>query len=100
VAAAALAKAADVAVVIIGNHPYCDAGWEKCPIPSDGKEAVDRKSLTLEQEEIAKAVYAANPKTIVVLQASFPYTDQLDAGAYPCGVGDDPQQRGTGRWIG
>ncbi len=73
-AAATLAKASDVAIVVIGNHPWCDAGWEKCPTPSDGKEAVDRKSLTLEQEEIAKAVYAANPKTIVVLQASFPYT--------------------------
>jgi beta-glucosidase len=73
-AAAALAKASDVAIVVIGNHPWCDAGWEKCPLPSDGKEAVDRKSLTLEQEEIAKAVYAANPRTVVVLQASFPYT--------------------------
>jgi beta-glucosidase len=74
VAAAALAKASDVAIVVIGNHPYCNAGWNQCPLPSDGKEAVDRKSLTLEQEEIAKAVYAANPRTIVVLQASFPYT--------------------------
>ena len=73
-AAATLAKAADVAVVIIGNNPTCGAGWNKCPLPSDGKEAIDRKSMTLAQEEIAKAVYAANPKTIVVLQASFPYT--------------------------
>ncbi len=73
-AAAALAKASDVAVVIIGNHPTCDAGWMKCPTPSDGKEAIDRKSMTLEQEEIAKAVYAANPRTVVVLQTSFPYT--------------------------
>jgi beta-glucosidase len=73
-AAAALAKGADVAIVIIGNHPTCDAGWNKCPVPSDGKEAIDRKSMTLAQEEIAKAVYAANPKTIVVLQASFPFT--------------------------
>jgi beta-glucosidase len=72
--AAAVAKKADVAIVIIGNHPTCDAGWNKCPLPSDGKEAVDRKSLTLEQEEIARAVYAANPRTIVVLQTSFPYT--------------------------
>lgn len=72
--AAALAKKADVAVVIIGNHPTCDAGWNKCPVPSDGKEAVDRKSMTLEQEEIAKAVLAANPHTIVVLQTSFPFT--------------------------
>ncbi len=30
--------------------------------------------MTLEQEAIAKAVLAANPKTIVVLQTSFPYT--------------------------
>ncbi len=72
--AAELARSADVAVVVIGNHPTCDAGWNKCPIPSDGKEAVDRKSLTLEQEAIAEAVYAANPKTVLVLQASFPYT--------------------------
>ena len=73
-AAAALARRSDVAVVIIGNHPWCDAGWNQCPTASDGKEAVDRKSLMLAQEEIAKAVFAANPRTIVVLQASFPYT--------------------------
>ena len=69
-----MAKKADIAVVLIGNHPTCDAGWNKCPLPSDGKEAIDRKSLTLEQEEIAKTVFAANPRTIVVLQTSFPYT--------------------------
>jgi len=73
-AAAELARSADVAVVIIGNHPTCDAGWAKCPLPSDGKEAIDRKTLTLEQEQLAKAVLAANPKTVVVLQASFPFT--------------------------
>jgi beta-glucosidase len=72
--ATALAKQSDVAIVIIGNHPTCDAGWAKCPLPSDGKEAIDRKTLTLAQEDIAKAVLAANPKTIVVLQASFPFT--------------------------
>jgi beta-glucosidase len=73
-AAVDLARAADVAIVVIGNHPTCDAGWAKCPLPSDGKEAIDRKTLTLAQEDIAKAVLAANPKTIVVLQASFPFT--------------------------
>jgi beta-glucosidase len=72
--AADLARKADVAVVIIGNHPTCDAGWAKCPLPSDGKEAIDRKTLTLAQEDLAKAVLAANPKTVVVLQASFPFT--------------------------
>jgi beta-glucosidase len=73
-AVAALAKSVDVVVVVIGNHPTCDAGWEKCPVASDGKEAVDRKSLMLVQEEIAKAAFAANPKTVLVLQASFPFT--------------------------
>jgi beta-glucosidase len=72
--AAEMAKASDVAIVVIGNHPTCNAGWNRCPLPSDGKEAIDRKSLTLEQEEIAKAVLAANPRTVVVLNASFPYT--------------------------
>ena len=72
--AAQLARSSDIAIVIIGNHPTCDAGWNKCPLPSEGKEVIDRKSLTLEQEAIAKAVFAANPHTIVVLNASFPYT--------------------------
>ena len=71
--AAAAARAAEVAVVIVGNHPTCDAGWEKCPVPSDGKEAVDRRSITLEQEELVKRVYAANPNTVVVLKSSFPF---------------------------
>ncbi len=73
-AVTALAKSVDVAVVIIGNHPTCNAGWNQCPTPSDGKEAVDRKSLQLTQEAIAQAALAGNPRTVVVLQASFPYT--------------------------
>jgi len=73
-AVAALAKSADAVIVVIGNNPTCGAGWNVCPTPSDGKEAIDRKSLTLAQEEIAKTALAANPKTIVVLQASFPFT--------------------------
>jgi beta-glucosidase len=73
-AAAELARQAEVAIVLIGNNPTCDAGWNKCPLASDGKESVDRKSLTLGQEEIAKAVFAANPRTVVALQTSFPYT--------------------------
>jgi beta-glucosidase len=66
------ANESDVAVVFVGNHPTCDAGWAKCPTPSDGKEAIDRKAINLEQEEFVKKIYAANPKTVVVLLASFP----------------------------
>jgi beta-glucosidase len=72
-AAANLARAADVAIVVVGNHPTCNAGWAQCPLPSEGKEAVDRQSITLEQEDLVKQVYAANPRTVVVLRASFPY---------------------------
>jgi beta-glucosidase len=67
------AKKADVVIVLVGNHPTCDAGWAKCPKPSNGKEAVDRESLTLEEEDLIKLVYKANSKTIVGLISSFPY---------------------------
>jgi beta-glucosidase len=68
-----LARTADYVIMVVGNHTWCNAGWEKCPIPSDGKEAVDRKTIYLEQEELIKQVYRLNPKTMVVLISSFPY---------------------------
>jgi beta-glucosidase len=71
--AMALARKADVAIVVVGNHPECNAGWDQCPTPSNGKEDVDRKTIVLEQEELVKQVFAANPRTIEVLRASFPY---------------------------
>jgi beta-glucosidase len=71
--AARLARAADVAIVVVGNHPECNAGWDQCPTPSNGKEDVDRKTIALEQEALAKQVFAANPRTIEVLRSSFPY---------------------------
>ncbi|MBJ2123795.1 glycoside hydrolase family 3 C-terminal domain-containing protein [Flavobacterium sp. IB48] len=71
--AAAIAKKADFVIMVVGNHPVCNAGWANCPVPSEGKEAVDRQSLTLEQEDLIKLVYQANPKTAVVLMSSFPY---------------------------
>jgi beta-glucosidase len=67
------AKKADIAIVCVGNHPTCDAGWADCPDPGEGKEAVDRLSLDLAQEELVRQVYKANPNTIVVLISSFPY---------------------------
>jgi beta-glucosidase len=67
------ARMADVAIVVVGNHPTGDAGWAKCPVPSDGKEAVDRLAISMEQEDLIRQVYKANPNTIVVLISSFPY---------------------------
>jgi beta-glucosidase len=70
-----LARAADVAIVCVGNNPIGVPGgaWEKFSVPSEGREAVDRKAVDLEQEELIRQVFAANPCTIVVLLSSFPY---------------------------
>jgi beta-glucosidase len=73
-AAIDLARRQDVAVVCVGSHPEGNAGWEIVSSPSEGKEAVDRKAITLPpgQEDFVRRVYAANPRTVVVLITSFP----------------------------
>lgn len=69
------ARNADVAIVCLGNHPLSyGAGWGQNQVASDGREEIDRQSISLEQEDLAKLVYAANPKTVLVLVSSFPYT--------------------------
>jgi len=72
--AAKAAKGADVAIVVVGNHPTGDvSSWAMVALPSYGREAVDRQVITLEDEELVRKVYAANARTVVVLLASFPY---------------------------
>jgi beta-glucosidase len=81
------ARNSDVAVVFVGNDPTCGpdmahdwhetvdgGGTLPCTVPSDGREGRDRESLTLEQEQLVKQVYAVQPHTIMVLISSFPYT--------------------------
>lgn len=96
-AAVNLARTADVAIVVVGNHPTCNAGWAKCPLPSDGKEAIDRTSITLEQEELVKQVYAVNPRTVVVLISSFPFAIQWTKDNVPAIVhmAHDSQEEGN-----
>jgi len=70
-----IARAADVVIVCVGNHPTGDVtNWAKVALPSYGREAVDRKSINLEDEKLIKQVYRANPRTVVVLVSSFPYS--------------------------
>jgi beta-glucosidase len=59
-----LAKESDIAVVCVGNDPLQVA-----------KECYDRPDITLprHQSELIKAVYSANPNTIVVVISSYPY---------------------------
>jgi beta-glucosidase len=81
------ASESDVAVVVIGNDPTCgpDEGQQwydtptegggitlPCTVPSDGREGRDRETIDLAQEQIAKQVFIKNPKTVVLLIASFP----------------------------
>lgn len=72
-----LARSADAAIVVVGNDPVCgNLGWAISQYPSEGREAVDRRVISLEtkDEDLIKRVYAANPHTIVVLVSSFPYS--------------------------
>ena len=96
-AAVNLARTADIAIVVVGNHPTCNAGWAKCPLPSDGKEAIDRTSITLEQEELVKEVYAVNPHMVVVLISSFPFAIQWTKDNIPAIVhmAHDSQEEGN-----
>ncbi len=70
-----MAREADAVIVCTGNHPYgTKSEWFFCPVPSDGREAVDRKSLQLPDEDMLRLLYRANPNTVLVLVSSFPYT--------------------------
>jgi beta-glucosidase len=68
-----VAREAELVIVCVGNHPTGDDTWAKVTQASYGKEAVDRRSLELEDERLIQKVFAVNPRTIVVLISSFPY---------------------------
>jgi beta-glucosidase len=74
--AVAAAASADVAIVIVGN----DESWET--------EGRDRKTVTLpgRQDELVSRVAAANPKTVVVVNAGcqmdLPWADRVAAVMY------------------
>jgi beta-glucosidase len=68
------ASQSDIAIVCIGNHPLSwGLGWGQNYVPSDGREDVDRQAISTEQEDLVKLVFAANPKTVLIMVSSFPY---------------------------
>jgi len=68
------ARESDIAIVCVGNHPLSyGLDWGQNHVPSDGREAVDRQAISLEQEDLVKLVKAANPNTVLILVSSFPY---------------------------
>ena len=68
-----IARTSDIVIMCVGNHPTGNREWAKTEFPSEGKEAVDRKIIILEQEELIKQVYKINPHIVVILISSFPY---------------------------
>lgn len=69
------ARECDVAIVCVGNHPLSyGLGWGQNHVPSDGREDVDRQAVSLEQEDLVKLVCKANPRTVLVVVSSFPYS--------------------------
>jgi beta-glucosidase len=68
--AAALAADADVAVVVLGDHPLVN-----------GRETEDRTDLFLpqSQELLLRQVMKANPNTILVMSSSYPLAVNWDA---------------------
>lgn len=81
--AARVAAAADVAIVCVGNHPTGNGPWAEVTRPSYGKEAVDRRSLELEDEALIQRIHAANPRSVLVLISSFPYAINWSAEHVP-----------------
>jgi len=73
--ALAMAKSAQAVVVCLGNNPSGNLGWKKVDGPTEGREAVDRQSISLDstQEALVKNLYKINPNIILVMVSNFPY---------------------------
>jgi beta-glucosidase len=73
--AIALAKTAETVIVCVGNNPTGNLGWKKVDGPTEGREAVDRESISLDsaQAVLIKNLYKVNQNVVVVLISSFPY---------------------------
>jgi len=98
-AAVALAKSSDLAILCVGNSPDA-GGWMKVNDDSEGREAIDRTHITLGsgQEELAQQIFAANPKTVLVLVSSFPYAINWEQENMPAIVhmANSSQEMGNG----
>ncbi len=73
--AIAMARSSETVVVCVGNNPTGNLGWKKVDGPTEGREAVDRQSISLDsaQEALVKNLYKVNPNIILVLVSNFPY---------------------------
>lgn len=88
--AVAAARAADVAVVVVGSMPFITA-----------RETDDREDMGLAepQAELVRAVLAANPKTVVVVENSYPTTLTWEQENVPALVWTTHAGQETGRAL-
>ena len=79
--AVATARAADVAVVVVGNDPMIGA-----------REGHDRSTLALppSMDRLIREVVGANPRTVLVIMSSYPYvTPDAPAIVWTCHAGQE-----------
>ena len=94
-----VARQSDVAIVCVGNQvDWRENKWKQVLTASDGREAVDRRALTLEQEDIVKVVHQANPNTVMLLVSSFPFAINWSQENVPAilHIADNSQELGNG----
>ncbi|WP_053714749.1 glycoside hydrolase family 3 protein [Saccharothrix sp. NRRL B-16348] len=84
------AKDADAAVVVVGSMPFIN-----------GREDDDRKTTVLPagQRAVIDAVRKANPRTIVVLESSYPYAGDWDTADLPAVLWTTHAGQETGRAL-
>jgi beta-glucosidase len=89
-AAVAAARAADTAVVVVGSMPFIN-----------GREDHDRVTMDMAegQEALVKAVRAANPHTVLVLEMSYPQTINWEQDNVPAIVWTSHAGQETGHAI-
>ena len=69
--------------MLVGSDPSCkNERFGTCSEPSGGREAIDRKSISLpvEEEQLVHDVIAANPRTVVVVVSGFPFAIPWEKG--------------------
>jgi beta-glucosidase len=83
--AVSAATGADVAILVVGNHPLIN-----------GRETQDRVDLSLPpaQDRLIASVHAANPRTVLVVNSSYPYAigwadERLPAIVWSCHGGQE-----------
>ena len=83
--AIAMAKSSEYVVVCVGNNPTGNLGWKKVDGPSEGREAVDRKNISLDsaQETLVKNLRKVNPNIILMLVSNFPYAIRWEQDSIP-----------------